>query len=399
MTDINSFKKNNILFLMNGAKPPRGGEFLTVHLIANLRKDVFNPILVYAHEGVIVQQIKKMGIKAVGLPLSHKITSIYPREMKLYNPVFILTFLGRLFLSNGISRLKKILKENDIDVIYCADNLSKFMGGIAGKITKIKVVAHCHDDFKEDILGKSMRMVYLLLLDRILTVSERVRRFFTVKGEISPKAITVYNGINTAIFDPENISDNIKPEVGLRSGSVVIGSIGVLEKDKGQKYLFEAIIRLKSEGFTDIACVICGTGPEDENLKKLVLAKGLSNEVFFLGFQTDIKRILKILDVLVITSLTIESFSIVAVEAMAMKVPVIATNVGGLPEVIADGETGILIPPGDVDALSDAIKCLIENPELRMKMGENGRKRVLERFTIEENVRKTEDIFLQLIKS
>lgn len=391
--------KYNILFLMNGAKPPRGGEFLTLDLIMRLRKDIFRPFLVYAHDGVIVQELKKAGIDAVQIPLGNRITNIYPREIKLYNPFFILTFLWYLLTNRGILRLRKLIRDNDIHLIYCADNLSKIIGGIIAKISGVKSVAHCHDDFKEDMLGKTMRIFYLLLLDRILTVSDRVRNFFTVRRKISPKAITVYNGVNAEVFNPADVDDGMRVELGLREGTVVIGSIGVLEKDKGQKYLFEAVARLKSEGINNIVCVVCGTGPEELILKEFVHANGLDEEVLFLGFRTDIPRVLKMLDILVLTSLTIESFSMAAVEAMAMKVPVIATNVGGLPEVVEDGKTGILIPPGDVNALCSAIKYLVNNPETRLKMGENGRARVLEKFTIEQNVRKTEDIFMQLLSN
>ena len=387
-----------IMFLINGAKPPRGGEFLTFSLITNLRKDIYHPILVYAVDNKMIKEIKKMGIDTIQIPLNNKIANIYPREIKLHNPFFILTFIWRLFMSGSVFKLNKLIKKNDIHLIYCADNLSKLIGGIAGKIAKIRVVAHCHDDFKEDILGKTMRMFYLLLLDRILTVSEKVRKFFTTKGRISPKAITVYNGINTNVFDPENVDGNMKVELGLKGDPFIIGSIGVLEKDKGQIYLLKAIAKLKSDSAANIVCVICGTGPEERNLKEFVHARDLVNEVLFLGYRNDILKILKISDILAITSLTIESFSIVAAEAMAMKVPVIATNVGGLPEIVDGGKTGILVPPGDVNALCGSIKYLIKNRELRLKMGENGRDRVLKRFTIEENVRKTEEVFLQLIE-
>ena len=383
---------------MNGAKPPRGGEFLTSYLITHLRKDFFHPILVYANEGVIVQEIKKHGIGSIQLKIDNRITSIYPREIKIYNPLFIISFLWRLIVGGYINKLRKLLKNNEINLIYCADNLSKLIGGIAGKMAGIKVVAHCHDDFKEDALGKTMRMLYLLLLDRILTVSEKVRKFFMVNGKISEKAITVYNGIRTDIFNREIVSDDIRDELRLKKDTIIIGSIGILEKDKGQKYLIEAIAVLKSEGIDNIFCVICGSGPEETNLKKLVYIKGLRDEVLFLGFRNDIPSILKILDMIVITSLTIESFSMAAVEAMSMKVPVIATKVGGLLEVVDNGKTGIIVPPGDVGALCKSIRYLIQNSEVRFKMGENGRERVLRQFSIEENVRRTEGIFLNILK-
>jgi len=384
---------------MNGAKPPRGGEFLTLYLITHLRKDIFHPLLVYAYEGIIVQQLKEAGIDNVQIPLSSKIANVYPREISLYSPFFVISFLWHLVLSGSIFKLNKILRENNIHLIYCADNISKLIGGIAGKMTGVKVVAHCHDDFKEDTLGKTMRMFYLMLLDSILTVSERVKKFFAVKRKGFRKAITVYNGIDTDIFNPVNVHGDIRIELGLKEDTIVIGSIGVLEKDKGQKYLFEALEKLKSEGIGNIICVICGAGSEEQTLRKFVYRRGLDNEILFLGFRNDIPIVLKALDMIAVTSLTIESFSMAAVEAMSMRVPVIATNVGGLPEVVEDGKTGILVPPGDINALCSAIKYLVKNPEARLKMGENGRARVLEKFTIEQNVRKTEDVFLSLMVS
>ena len=387
----------NILFLMNGAKPPRGGEFLTLYLITHLRKDIFHPLLVYAHDGVIVRRLKEAGIDSVQIPLSSKIANIYPREISLHSPFFVISFLWHLVLSGSIFKLNKILKKNNIHLIYCADNISKFIGGIAGKMAGVKVVAHCHDDFKEDTLGKTMRMFYLMLLDRILTVSDKVKKFFAVNKRGFQKAITVYNGIDADIFNPQNVSDDLRNVLGLKKENIVIGSIGVIEKDKGHRYLVEAIARLKAEGITNVICVICGTGPQEADLKELVRAKGLDREVLFLGFRDDIPKVLKVLDILALMSLTIESFSMAAVEAMAMEVPVIATNIGGIPEVIDDGKTGIIIPPGNVDALCEAIKFLIQNHGIRLQMGKNGRVRVLVKFTVEQNVRKTEDVFLSLM--
>lgn len=382
---------------MNGAKPPRGGEFLTFYLIKNLRKEIFHPVVIYAEEGVIVQKIKQAGVDTIQILLGDKITSIYPREITLYNPIFILNLLWRLFWSGSVVRVKRLLKKNNIDLIYCADNLSKIIGGMAGKWASIPVVAHCHDDFKEDFLGRLSRLIYLTFLDRIIAVSEKVRIFFEVKNKVSQKVITIYNGVDTELFNPDRLDTSLRKELGIREGSVVIGSIGVIEKDKGHRYLIEAIAKLKSEGISDIVCIICGSGPEEENLKELVKKRRLSGEVLFLGFRRDIPRVLRILDIMVMTSLTIESFSMVTIEAMAMQVSVIGTKVGALPEVIKDGETGILVPPGDVDALCKALRHLIENPQVRIEMGKNGRKRVLERFTIEENVRKTEELYLQLL--
>lgn len=397
-TNNKDILKYNILFLMNGAKPPRGGEFLTLYLITHLRKDMFYPIVIYAEEGSLVKEVKKAGIETIHIPLSRNLTNIYPRQIKLYSPTFLFAFLRGLIGSGCILKLNKLLKGKNIQIIYCADNLSKFIGGITGKMANIKVVAPCHDDFKEDSLGRIMRLWYLLFLDKVLAVSEKVRKFFTVKGEISPKVITVYNGIDSGLFDPDIVADDIREEIGLRKDSFVIGSIGALEKGKGHQYLFEAIARLKTEGLTNIVCIVCGTGPEKTNLERLIEAKGLRENVLLLGYRKDIPRILRTLNLLVVASITIEACSMTIIEAQAMKVPVIATNISGNPELVSDNITGLLVPPGDVDALCNAIKYLVKNPEVRIKMGENARARILEHFTIEKNVRKTEEVFLEMLR-
>ncbi|OGL54002.1 MAG: hypothetical protein A3C43_09660 [Candidatus Schekmanbacteria bacterium RIFCSPHIGHO2_02_FULL_38_11] len=399
--DDHSRQKYYVAFLMNGAKPPRGAEYLTLDLITHLRKDTFYPIVIYIEEGEIVSKIKKAGIKTIRVPLSKKITSFYPREAGVSNPVFIISFLWHLLKSGIIIKVIKVLRTNKIQLIYCSDNLSKLIGGICGKITGIKVVAHCHDIFSEKSLYHGsiriiMKPVYLLFLSKIIAVSERARKYFTLGSKVSQKVITIYNGIDTKRYDPDKIDTSLKKEFEISEEDLTIGSIGTLDQNKGQKYLIEAIERLKADGITNIACLICGTGEDEKYLKELVREKNLTKEVLFLGFRKDIPRVLRILDIMVMTSFA-ESFSMSIVEAMAMEVPVIGTNVGGIPEVVDDGKTGIIVPPGNIDALCEAIKYLIQNPGIRFQMGKNGRVKVLEKFTIEENVRKTEDVFLSLM--
>src|SRR3990172_5725552 len=106
--------KHNILFLMNGAKPPRGGEYLTLYLITHLRRDIFHPVLYYIEEGIIVREIKKAGIEAIPISLPEKIAHIYPREIKLYNPIFLFSFLWQFISSNGIFKLNKLIRQNKV---------------------------------------------------------------------------------------------------------------------------------------------------------------------------------------------------------------------------------------------------------------------------------------------
>jgi glycosyltransferase involved in cell wall biosynthesis len=118
--------------------------------------------------------------------------------------------------------------------------------------------------------------------------------------------------------------------------------------------------------------------------------------VQFWGFRTDIPEILAQLDILVVPSLQ-EPFGKIIIEGMAMKKPVIASNVGGIPEIIVDGQTGILVPPENAEALRQALESLLENRDMRKKMGIEGRKRVEQMFSIDKNVRQTEQIYGRLL--
>jgi glycosyltransferase involved in cell wall biosynthesis len=207
----------------------------------------------------------------------------------------------------------------------------------------------------------------------------------------------IYNGIDLNAYNPIR-DEPLRDELGIKAGRIAIGIIGVFDRCKGHIYLFEALKQLVTEGRDNIVCLVIGDGRERDDLKKYVVTSGMEDNVVFLGYRDDVQKLLKVIDIVVIPSLQ-ESFPRVALEAMAMKLPVIATEVGGLPEAVVNGRTGIIIPAGDSGALSEAVKCLADNPGLRNDMGSAGRKRVEEKFSLGRNIQSTEDLYLELIGS
>lgn len=379
---------------MHGERNVGGGEYSIYFLIKNLRQDLFEPIVFYSHENEIIRTLRKDKIKLIKIPLSKKITSVYRDEIKA-NPLTLLIYIR--YLISGIYQVTKLLKESRIDLLHPHDNLSKIIGGVAAKVAGVKVVAHCRDLLKESFIEKLLILYQLLFMDRIIAVSESNRNLFKIDKKVSNKVQTIYNGIDLSKFDQiaqDPIS--VKKELGITNERFVVGIIGVFDKCKGHIYLFQAIERLISEGITNIVCLVVGNGRERDELKGFVINKKLQDYFKFLGYRKDIPRLMKAIDVVVMPSIQ-ESFPRVPLEAMAMKVPVIATTVGGLPEAVEDGKTGLLVQPANVDSLSEAIKYLIKNPEIREKMGKAGRKRVENYFGIERNVRKTEELYLQVL--
>lgn len=381
---------------MHGSRNIGGGEYSIYLLIRNLRRDIFEPIVFYSSENEITARLREDGIRLINIPLDKKITSVYRDEIKK-NPASLLMYSYHLI--SGIFKIIKSIKEFQIDILHPHDNLSKIIGGIAGKIAGVKVAAHCRDLLKESLIEKLLIFYQLLFMDRVIAVSESNRNLFRIGGKISSKVQTIYNAIELGRFDSITKDPvSIKKELDIGDGRNVIGIIGVFDKCKGHIYLFQAVEKLVSEGMKDIMCLVVGDGRERDNLKRFVVDKHIQEYFKFLGYRNDIAELLKAMDIVVMPSIQ-ESFPRVPLEAMAMRVPVIATTVGGLPESIEHGKTGMLVPSRDVDSLSMAIKYLMENPELRKRMGEAGRKRVKEKFSIEQNVRKTEEIYLKLLNS
>ena len=139
----------------------------------------------------------------------------------------------------------------------------------------------------------------------------------------------------------------------------------------------------------NILFVIAGQGSQATLLKKRAQEWGISSNIYFLGLREDVEVILGVSDVFVAPSIWDEAFGLVIAEAMACELPVVASRVGGIPELVTDSETGILISPNNSNELAKAIDSLLANEEMRMKMGMLGRKRILERFSIKKMVSET----------
>ena len=382
---------------MHGARNVGGGEYSIYFLIKNLRRDIFEPFVFYSHENEIIKKLREDGIRLVNVTLNNKITSVYRDKIKT-NPITLLIHL--FYLVIGIFQIVTSLKKNKITILHPHDNLSKIIGGVAARFCGIKVIAHCRDDLKNDFVSQIFRFVYRFFIDRVIAVSNKTKQSLTgLRKSLQQKTIVIHNGVDLRLFNPEEKDFSLKEKLELKENRVILSIIAVLEEYKGHICLFHAIKKLRLNGINNFVCLAIGDGREKENLLKYVNNERLREDILFLGYRKDVPELLNITDILVIPSIAQEAFPRVALESMAMRVPVICTDFGGLPEAVLDGETGIIVPPGDVDSLSKAITYLVDNPEIRKKMGEAGRKRVEANFSIEQNVRKTEEVYLDVFKS
>jgi glycosyltransferase involved in cell wall biosynthesis len=198
----------------------------------------------------------------------------------------------------------------------------------------------------------------------------------------------VRQGIELPSRPSADVVQRVRNHVGAESTTVIVGVVGRLHPGKGQDVLVRAIAQLRERGL-DVRGLLVGEGPFREELERLLVRLDLRGKVTLTGYQSDILPYLAAMDVVVIPSLK-DGLSMAKLEAMVLERPVVVSEVGGLPEGIAHGVTGFLVPPGDAAALAEALDPLMRDAELRRWIGERARAEVLAHYTAESMIRNLE---------
>ena len=239
--------------------------------------------------------------------------------------------------------------------------------------------------------GRILKSFSTRFVSRVITVSEDNRLHLIRNHHVPARKIrVVQNGIPAS----EGINDlDLKRELGIGTDSLLIAIVGSLEKRKGHATLFEALVRLPAS----IHALIVGEGEMEREYMERISTLGLSSRVHFTGYRDDVPSIMRNIDLLVVPS-SVEATPYVILEAMEAGLPVIASSIYGIPEQVVDGETGLLVPPKDVDELEAALQNMQADPERRRVMGKNAFERYRERFALERCVRGTIEVYRELIR-
>lgn len=240
----------------------------------------------------------------------------------------------------------------------------------ASKLGRLPLLATIHNLHSQHNSHRAVRLLNRWP-DLVMFVSDFERNKFIKMGLRPEISKVIYSGIDLDCFH----------EKILKTDAMWIGVVGRLSPEKGIHLAIEAFSKIHLV-FPKAKLMVVGDGPERHSLEKLVQQKGLDAKVVFLGAQNDIPHILSQLRLLVLPSLS-ESLSVVAREAMATKVPVIATDVGGMSELIRHAFNGLLVPSGDVQHLAEAIEVLLESPHLAQHLGRQGRAEIEQRFSMQ----------------
>ena len=268
-------------------------------------------------------------------------------------------------------------------------------GGLAGRLAGCRVV-HTEHEYFTLMRPRAQQLLRLLarLADRVTAVAEPVRSFLEgTVGIPAGKLITIKNGVEIHHYE-EAIPYN-REEWDLKNSDMIIGCVARLSPEKGHAVLLRAFRKVLSR-HPQARLVLIGDGAERERLQQLATDLGIGHLVRFLGLRADVPEVLAACDLFTLPSIQ-EGFPMVILEALAAGKAVIASEVGAIPDVIRHGATGMLVPPGDADALADALCFLIEDKGARQRLGQSGHELVREVYDFERTVGQYDDLYQRVL--
>jgi glycosyltransferase involved in cell wall biosynthesis len=311
-------------------------------------------------------------------------------------PIVTLNRTSRYALWNW-APLVGTLRRRRIDLLHAHMFGSNAWGTILGRAAGVPVViAHEHGSPLEPSRLRAAidRQLVARAADVLVAVSESDRRrLIDAEGVPRSKVRLVPNGIAPL---PAARAD-LREELGIPEGVPVIGTLTVLRPEKALELLVEAAALLKTS-FPDLRVLIAGTGPEEERLRRLIAERGLERTILLLGFRPHVADVLAALDVVIHAS-DREGSPLALLESMAAGKAIVATHVGGIPELLKNEEHALLVPPRDAPALAAAAARVLLDETLREQLGRNAQERQCRKFDIQTTVTEFEDLYEQLVAS
>jgi len=301
------------------------------------------------------------------------------------------------------ARLARQISRGRIDIVHAYNFYGNVFAIPPARLMAPVVIASIRDRSPYlTPMQKRVQRYACQFADRILVNADAVRDWLIQDEGYDPANIVVIrNGVDMSRFAGAPAGQAIRRELGVAPDERLVVVVSRLARLKGIEVFLEAAAALKQR-YPDVRFLVVGeTSPPDraylDDLKRRAAGFGVADRVIFTGLRSDIPAILGAASVAVMPSLN-EALSNVLLESMAAAAPVVATRVGGTPEALHDGETGLLVPPGDAGAIVGAVSRLLDNPELARRLGRNARAVIHERFSVDLMVRSTEKLYAELLE-
>ena len=393
-----------------------GGEIALLHLLRHLDTARYRPVVVLSEDGPLYPRLIEAGIETHIMLLDASVGDTRKDSLSLRS---LLQPRAAFAVLGYACRLARFLKVRKAQLLHTNSLKSDVIGGIAGRLARVPVIWHLRDRIATDYLPASavtgFRWLARLLPNAILTNSQATlqalepqaiqhHRVILKAGSMKTTLQVVHDGIPTGDAATEVSASSATGLTSLQESqeAPLIGLVGRLSPWKGQHIFLEAAALVQKQfpeaRFQIIGSAMFGEEEYEAQVREQCKTLGLSHCVEFTGFRTDVPDLIRQLDVLVHASTIGEPFGQVVVEGMIAGKPVVATNGGGVPEIVQDGVTGWLAPMGESAPMAEAIVKLLENPEMAAKMGAAGQQRVMDHFSIELTARRVEAFYDQMLR-
>ncbi len=295
----------------------------------------------------------------------------------------------------AMKQLRALIRAEKVDILNTHSSVDSWIGAFARKGTSAKLVRTRH--LFAPVGNHPFNFVYKMA-DAVVTTGEHVRqRLIEVNGLKGEKVVSIPTGVDVDFFSPRAADVEVKRKLGIPDASRVVSIVGILRKIKRHD-LFLAAAEILREHDAGLRFVIAGDGPQKENIEKLIAEKKLGDCVVMAGHQSDVRPIFALSDVVVLCSDS-EGVPQSVAQALAMARSVVATNVGGVGELVKNGETGLLVAANDTRALAEGVKRFLNDAGFATKCGERGREQVRKNFSKDGMIEQTLELYERLLKT
>lgn len=305
--------------------------------------------------------------------------------------------MGRSRFLALIRKFQQIIHDHAIDVLNTHGSIDSWTASLSGRLSRRKPIV-IRTRHKSTPIPRSWRhrLLYRSLPDAIVTTGETVRAHLIQEhGVDSKRIVSIPTGVDVRRFSPEEAKRVRQARKAARAGPIV-GTVSFLRDYKGIDHLVMAAHRVL-QASPGARFWVIGDGPERGRIERMITDLNLQDRVELQGYREDIPELLAQMDVFVLASIGAEGIPQALSQALAMERPIVATAVGGIPEIVEHGVTGLLVAPKDSDGLAQAILSLLHDPLLGEKLGRAGRQRIEREYSLTHMLDKTEGLYYRLL--
>jgi glycosyltransferase involved in cell wall biosynthesis len=317
-------------------------------------------------------------------------------------PSFPLQNFYNLNAARQLSRLASFLRKNKIDLVHAHDFYTNIFGVAAARLAGVRACIASRRE-TEGLRSPAKRWVERRAFNAagaVVANAEAIRRQLIAEGLPADKVVTIHNGLNVAHVTPRFNAQRAEllQSFNLPSGRRFVTIVANMRHVMKDQASFLRAAQLTRAALPDTSFILAGEGEQMSSLQQLAAELGLADSAFFIGRCNRIADLLAISDVCVLSSKGVEGFSNSILEYMAAGRPVVATDIGGAREAVVNDETGYVVKPEDFEAMAAHLISLLRDPQRALAMGAQGRRRVLEQFSCEAQLKRVEELYAKLLK-